>query len=237
MSEFKRLLCCSSLQHYTTHCQSVCKQVRCNHRITLNGGSCCQMKNMNFPRAGEMHRRCAQKHTSRQTALQDGPVGCTLRRAGGLHSKLGCGKGRAGGLPFSAARPALFRSPRNRLFVKHAPLSSVQPADSSRFSFGNTALQPAQLRWARTGLDQNWSQFWPGQDWIGLQFFHYWRIRTGSDRENFCCFNVVILKISKNLVMIRFHRFAKWKCIFYHQMQKPSWDYFTIRIVSSIVHI
>ena len=162
------------------------------------------MKNVNF--------RWAAQKTEGRAAQKDGPAGC--------------GQGRAGLQKMEVLRPALFRSPRNRLFVKHAPLSSVQPADSSRFSFGNTALQPAQLRWARTGLDQNWSQFWPGQDWIGLQFFHYWRIRTGSDRENFCCFNVVILKISKNLVMIRFHRFAKWKCIFYHQMQKPSWGLF-----------
>jgi len=40
------------------------------------------------------------------------------------------------------------------------------------------------------GLDQNWSQFWPDQDWIGLHFFENWRIRTGSDWENFCCFDV-----------------------------------------------
>jgi len=66
------------------------------------------MKNMNFPRTGELHRRAG-----RQAALQDGPAVC--------------GKERAGGLPFSADRAAL--------------LSSVQPAESSRFSFGNTALQ------------------------------------------------------------------------------------------------
>jgi len=60
------------------------------------------------------------------------------------------------------------------------------------------------------GLDQDWSQFWPDQDWIGLQFFENWRIRTGSDWENFCRFNVIILKISKILVLNRFHRFAKW---------------------------
>ena len=70
------------------------------------------MKNMNFPRAGELHRRAG-----RQAAPQDGQVYCTtLRRCGGLHIMLGCGKGRAGGLPFSAARPAIFRSPTDRLF-------------------------------------------------------------------------------------------------------------------------
>jgi len=85
------------------------------------GGPCCQRKNVNFPRADELHRRAGQ-----QTALQNGPVGCTLRQAGGLHIKLGCGKGRVGGLPFSAARSALFRSPPDRLFVQPALLSSVQ---------------------------------------------------------------------------------------------------------------
>jgi len=63
------------------------------------------MKNMNFPWAGKLHRRAG-----RQAALQNGPVGYTLRQAGGLHSKLGSGKGRAGRLPFSATRPALFHS-------------------------------------------------------------------------------------------------------------------------------
>jgi len=48
----------------------------------------------------------------------------------------------------------------------------------------------------RTGSDSN--------------FFENWRIKTGSGSENFCCFNVIILKISKILVIIRFHMFAKW---------------------------
>jgi len=55
-----------------------------------------------------------------QATLQDGPVGCTLRWASGLHIKLGCGIGRAGGLLFSAARPALFRSPLYCTFVQLA---------------------------------------------------------------------------------------------------------------------
>jgi len=58
---------------------------------------------MNFSRAGELHRRAC-----RQAALQDGPVGCTLRRAGGLYIKLGCGKGWAGGLPCFSASPPFF---------------------------------------------------------------------------------------------------------------------------------
>ena len=74
-------------------------------------GQCCQMKNMNFPQAGEL-------------------MNCTEGWASRLHIKLGCRKGWTGGLPFSATRrPTL--------------LSSVQPTESSCFSFGNTALQPA----------------------------------------------------------------------------------------------
>ena len=63
------------------------------------------------------------------------------------------------------------------------------------------------------------------QDWIGLDRTeaNFGRIRTrsdynfcklahqvGSDWENFCCFNEITLKISKILVVIRFHRLAKW---------------------------
>jgi len=71
------------------------------------------MKNMNFPRTGELHRR-----EGRQAALQDGPVGCILRQAGELHIKLGYRNGRAGVLPFSAARPV--RSLPDRLFEQPA---------------------------------------------------------------------------------------------------------------------
>jgi len=47
-------------------------------------------------------------------------------------------------------RPAVFRNPPDRLFVQPAGRPSVfstarQPVESSRFSFGNTALQPARL--------------------------------------------------------------------------------------------
>jgi len=39
------------------------------------------------------------------------------------------------------------------------------------------------------------------------------------------------------LVVIRFHRFAKWWCIFCHQMQKLCWDYFPIRTAYAFVDI
>jgi len=66
------------------------------------GGRCCRIKKLNFLRADELHRRAC----------------CTTGRASGLHSKLVYRKGRAGGLPFSAARPVLFRSPPDRLLVQ-----------------------------------------------------------------------------------------------------------------------
>jgi len=40
------------------------------------------MKNMNFPQAGELHRRAGQ-----QAAPQDGQVGCRKGHAGGLYKK------------------------------------------------------------------------------------------------------------------------------------------------------
>jgi len=87
------------------------------------------MKNMKFPRAGELHRRAG-----RQAAQQDWPVGCTLRWAGGLHIKLGCGKGRAGGLSFSA-NPRPFPQPVGPPFCatrQPALQSFVQPARDDR---------------------------------------------------------------------------------------------------------
>jgi len=135
----------------TEQCQWYCKAkgreaesyaIRKDNNKRRAGGPCCQMKNMNFPRAGELHRRAGW-----QVALQDWPVGCTLRGAGGLHIKLCCGKGRSGGLPISAARP--FSQPAAPLLCAArwpALLSCLlcSPADSSRFSFGNMALQPAR---------------------------------------------------------------------------------------------
>jgi len=68
------------------------------------------MKNMNFPRAGELHRRAG-----RQAALQGGPVGCTLRWAAEKGGPEGCPFLQPAGSPFCTARwPVL--------------LSSMQPA-------------------------------------------------------------------------------------------------------------
>jgi len=85
-------------------------------------------------------------------------VGCTLRRAGVLHIKPGCEKGGPEACPFLQKRSTLFRRLPDRLFVhlaRPALLSSVLPADSSRFSFGNTAFQPAgrDEHWTGLGLD------------------------------------------------------------------------------------
>jgi len=101
------------------------------------------MKNMNFPRAGELHK----KRAGRQAAPQDGQVGCTLRQSGGLNIKLGCGKGWAGGLPFSAVRPALFRNPTDRLICasrRPAPLSCVQqPASPPKIHLFHLETRPS----------------------------------------------------------------------------------------------
>jgi len=85
-----------------------------------------------------------------------------------------------------------------------------------------------------SGLDQDWSQFWPDQDWIGLQFFPKLADQDWIGLGIFFCFYVIILKISKILVVIRLHRFAKWSCIFCHHMQIPCWDYFAIRTLYSL---
>jgi len=67
-------------------------------------------------RAGGLEGRVAKW----KTWIFRGLASCTLGRAGGLHIKVAYGKARAGGLPFSAARPALFRNLPDRLFVQPA---------------------------------------------------------------------------------------------------------------------
>jgi len=49
------------------------------------------------------------------------------------------------------------------------------------------------------GLNQDYRQFRPDQDWIELQFFEDWQIRTESDWDNFCCFYGLIPAIWKRL--------------------------------------
>jgi len=66
-----------------------------------------------------------EKHefsTGWRAAQKGGPAGCTPGQASGLHIKLAYGKGWARGLPFSAARPALFHNLPDRLFVQPASL-------------------------------------------------------------------------------------------------------------------
>ena len=53
------------------------------------------------------------------------------------------------------------------------------------------------------------SQFWPDQDCIGLQFFCKLAHQDWTALRKFLLFNVTILKLSKILVVVRFHRFAK----------------------------
>ena len=145
----------STQQNYTDHdgvpplCVCLARHIAPSNGvgITLHGGSagraggpCCQMKNMNFVRTGELHRRA-----ERQAAPQDKPAGCKLKQSDWLHIRVGYGKRRAGELPFSAA-PRPFPQPAGpSVCAAHrlALLSSVQPAENSRFSFGNTARRPS----------------------------------------------------------------------------------------------
>jgi len=93
---------------------------------------------------------------------------------------------------------------------------------------------------AEMSMDQDWSQFWLGQDWIRLQFFEKLTDQDWIGLKNFCCIYVIILNTSKILVMIRFYRFAEWECrLFCHewQWQKLCWDNFAVRTVSTFVHI
>ena len=129
------LVMCPSLQKWWLH-----KLERDNtkRRAGRAGGPCYQIKNMNFPWVGELHRRAGW-----QAAQQDRPVGCTLGWAGGLHIKLTYWKGRAGGLPFSATHPALFRNPLDRLFVQPALLSSVQPVSPPKVHVFHLETRPS----------------------------------------------------------------------------------------------
>ena len=65
------------------------------------------------------------------------PVGCTLRRAGGMHIKLGC--------PFLQPTPPFSAARRTAFLCSLPDRPSVQTAtpESSCFSFGNTALRRA----------------------------------------------------------------------------------------------
>ena len=64
-------------------------------------------------------------------------------------------------------------------------------------------------RWARIRTGWDWikteANFCQIRTWSDCNFFENWRMRSGLDWENFCCFNVIILKISKILVVMRFH--------------------------------
>ena len=77
-----------------------------------------------------------------RAAQKSGPAGYTTGLADGLHIKggqraahvLGCGKGRSGGLPFSAARPALFAA-RRTAFLCSPPFCLVFCAARQQFTF------------------------------------------------------------------------------------------------------
>ena len=100
-------------------------------RAGCDGRLCCQMKNMNYPRAGELHRRAG-----RQAALQDWPVGCTLRGANGLHIRLNWAaeKGGPEGCPFLQPAPPFFAA-RRTTFLCSPPFCLVFCAVHRQFTF------------------------------------------------------------------------------------------------------
>jgi len=113
---------------------------------------------------------------------------CTKGQVGRLHHRIGqwaahwgptgCRKRQAGGLLFSAARPVLFRSPPDRLFVLSAgsPFCLLcSPPASQKFTFfiwkhGPPARRISNRRWDRirnTGVDSGrilHFSFEPGPD-------------------------------------------------------------------------
>jgi len=65
---------------------------------------------------------------------------------------------------------------------------------------------------AEMSTDQDWSQLWPDQDWIVLQFF--WKLED-QDRIWLTKLFLYLCDYSEHikiLVVIRFYRFAKWEC-------------------------
>ena len=99
----------------------------------------------------------------------------------------------------------------------------------------NTAFVVLSLTCNSGGIHLQLPCLWLDRTGSGLK--PIFRIRTGSDWEKLCCFNVIILTISKILVFIWFYRLLKWLCTFCHQQQKLYWGYFAIRTVPTFVHI
>ena len=59
--------------------------------------------------------------------------------------------------------------------------------------------------------DQDCSQFWPEQDWIGLYFFWKLADQDGVGLRKLLLYLCDYSKHIKNFVVIRFYRFAKWE--------------------------
>jgi len=94
---------------------------------------------------------------------------------------------------------------------KHCPLNSDL---NTCFLFCMRVYQ----RWARIRAGSGLKPILAGSG-LDCKCFENWQIRTGSDWENVYYVNVIILNISKLLVVVRFCRFAKWRCIFCCQWQ------------------
>ena len=88
----------------------------------------------------------------------------------------------------------------------------VLPVINSNHWFDSSTHSRSNQRWARIRTGSDWIRTEANFGWIrtgsDCNFFQNWWIRTGSDWENFCYFNVIILKIQAILLVIRLHRFV-----------------------------
>ena len=92
----------------------------------------------------EIKARLAPKDNTKRRAVlpnkkHEFSTGCRAAHNSWLHIKLGRGNGRAGGLPFSAARRTAFLCTPPAL---PSVLCAAHQPSEVHFSFGNTALQP-----------------------------------------------------------------------------------------------
>jgi len=59
---------------------------------------------------------------------------------------------------------------KTKITAKAAPWPTTQASRDGHYSIHSESIRDEH----GSGLDQDWSQFWPNQDWIGLQFF--WKL-------------------------------------------------------------
>ena len=92
--------------------------------------------------------------------------------------------------------------------------------------------------WSRLDrLDQDWSQFWPDQDWIGLQFFWKLSVQDWIGLRKFLLYLCDYSEHIKNFSCDPIFADLLNASIFCHEWQRLCWENFAIRTVSTFVHI